>query len=185
MSIKKFITDSYRSPVFAAFLVFILPMIYSLIINKDWNTLFYSIPTTIWVILILLFIIWIITIAIRKKMNYYSLYIGYAPTFGWQSIGEISYEGVIWKIRTPNQYLNFPDRFEEEEIDIDVEIPPRCPNCKTKLEKSDKIYWYTWQCVRCNFKKRTWNNFSKIQERVEKVAERDIETLREQMHDEN
>jgi len=182
MGIKTFLTESYRSPVLATLLVFILPFVYSIITNNDWTTIFYSIPQGIWFFLIIILIIWITTINIRRKMYFYSIPFESMPPFGWIDIGEWMYDGVIWKARAPNPG---PYHFRDEKPSIDIEYYPRCPKCKTKLEQTDAFLWYNWNCVRGDFSKRTWNTFSKIRNRVEKVVERDLEIAEEQYNANN
>ena len=87
MGIKYFLTESYRSPVLAALLVFILPFVYSILTNKDWIGIFYSIPKIFWIFIAFLLLFWIIIIAIRRKMSYYSFPVGFIPTFGWNRYG--------------------------------------------------------------------------------------------------
>lgn len=175
MTIKKFLTESYRSPVGAALLTLILPYIYAIFTNKDWIAVIYNIPKEIWIFLAILLLLWIITISIRRKMSFYHSPYGIVPTFGWINVGEWEYDGVIWKARTPN-----PGPFPDKKPSIYIENTPRCPICKTELEQSDKFYWYSWSCVRCSFRKITWNTFSKVEERVEKIVKRDIEVAEEE-----
>lgn len=174
MELKDFLILSYRSPVFAGILIPILFYLYSIIINENWLTLIYSIPPLIWQILTLIFVVWIITISIRRHMSYYSLPFGFIPMGGWEDIGTYQYDGVIWRLRIP---MERP--FGNKEPHINIDPHPRCPKCETKLENIDKYYWYSWKCVRCNFKKRTWNTFRKDAERVEKLVEREIEIEKE------
>jgi glutaredoxin-related protein len=177
MGIKKFLTESYRSPVLAALLVFILPFVYSIITNTDWTTIFYSIPQGIWVFLIILFLIWITTIAIRRKMSSNSFPMASGnPMFGWNDLGEEAYGGVLWKVRIANPG---PYDFDNEKRLPDIEYNPRCPKCKTKLEQNDKFLWYNWNCVYCDFSMKIWDTFSKMRDKVEKVAERKLEVAKE------
>ncbi|MCC7551635.1 MAG: hypothetical protein KO316_09165 [Methanobacterium sp.] len=179
MNILKFITESYRSPVFAGIVVLILPYIYSILAKKDWYSVFISIPTIFWVVLIIILVFWIISIAIRKKMSYGSVPIGFKPTYGWIDIGKLLYHDVIWKVRTINPGP-FSNPFDTSKPSIYLENPPRCPNCETQLEIVDNYYWYVWNCVRCDFKKRTWDTFKKTEERAKLIAKRDIEMIEEE-----
>ena len=182
MGIKKFLTESYRSPVFAAILTIILPFAYSIYVNKNWAAVFNSIPSEIWYFLIILSILWIIIIFIRRKMLFNSFPIAFAPTYGWIYIEDLMYQGVIWKVRTPN-----PGPFSTRggKPSIYIEPSPRCPKCKTKLEQSDAFYCYNWNCVNCNFSKKTWNTFDKVENRVEKIAERRLEIAEEEYNAKN
>jgi len=187
MSFKKFLTESYRSPVAATILVLISPFVYSLFVNKDWIAVYSSIPQFIWVILLIILLLWFLTIIIRRKMSYHSgpFSVG-APYYGWRDLGELPYFNVIWKIRTPNPDP-IPDPFDirNKKLSIDVEYFPRCPNCKTKLEMSDNLYWYSWFCVGCGFNLKTWNTFDRVRHRAEKIAERELEIMEEQSDRQN
>ncbi len=172
MSIKEFLTISYRSPVLAAFFTIIAPFLYSIITNRDWISIYNSIPQNLWIFLVILFVIWIISIAVRKKMMYITHPYGSSPGYGWKDLGYWSYNDVLWKARIPNPG---PFSGNNKITSIDIEYEPRCPQCKTKLEENDSFYWYTWNCVNCDFKKKTWNNFIKSNARAEKYVEGQIE----------
>ena len=62
-------------------------------------------------------------------------------------------------------------------IRIRVSLTPRCPECETELEES-KNFWggYKWNCVKCNWNKRSKDNFSTIYKQVERIVQREMET---------
>lgn len=174
MKIKDWIFERYLPALLVSITIIVGGPILSYLLTGNWITIFISIPITIWMLILTVFLIWFIIILIRKKMHYYTLPFGYVPMDGWLTIGDIDYEGVKWRVRTPRP-TPMDIRRKDEIPSIDIEMPPRCPKCETELETSDSYLWYSWNCVNCGFKKRTWNSSSKIKHRVNKIAKREIE----------
>ena len=66
-----------------------------------------------------------------------------------------------------------------ESENIEVEIPPRCPQCKTELEETKKFWGgYKWGCVNCGFTKKNSESWYIERDRVEKIAKRKFEMER-------
>lgn len=132
-------------------------------------TLINPVPLIYWIALSLITIICLSIMFIQKKMEYNELFAYANPIYGWQTIDQIKYSKVLWRIRVPNHSAI-------SSSSIDIEVPPRCPKCETQLEQSDNYLWYTWHCIdeNCNFNKRTWNNMYKVKKWVNKVATRKL-----------
>ncbi len=71
--------------------------------------------------------------------------------------------------------------YEEALISIDIEsieidVPPRCPHCKTKLEEKQRFLGgYKWICVGCDFSKNNKDSFYKEEDRAKMRAEASME----------
>ena len=124
--------------------------------------------------------LWIAIVLIRKRFESIKpsgVVVTSASRFGYEEIGELDYEGVKWKVIAPlphpSSFNRSPDLTPSR---IRVRTPPRCPECGTKLEES-KSFWggYIWECVGCGFKKRSKESFYTVDDRVEKLAQRDVE----------
>jgi putative oxidoreductase len=77
------------------------------------------------------------------------------PKYGWDTIETHRYRRVDWPIQIP-----VPGPLHRHTFSIDalhVDVPPRCPKCRTELEESRRFpYGFSWKCVGCGFK--THNN---------------------------
>lgn len=124
----------------------------------------------IWLLIpISLIVIGIIIIIIRFR-QIKSGYVG-GLVFGvhdYPTKYEYDYEGVIWRIGIRDIAMSASD--------VEVKIPPRCPNCKTELEQS-KSFWggRKWKCPRGDFMKKSKKSFFELSESIEKIVRRDWE----------
>ncbi len=92
------------------------------------------------------------------------------PLYGWEDMGELTYKGVIWKIRLAVHSM-VPENMRL--TDIEVDTPPRCPKCKTEIEQKHTLLGrYLWSCVNCSFKRRNGESYYKEAERANKIARR-------------
>jgi len=173
MEIKDWILNHYLPGLLVALTIIILTAIYSVIKTGNGITIYTEIPIIIWIIIAIILLIWIIIVFIRNRMNDNTFPMGFVPRGEWVNIGSEKYGGVIWRIKQPKPvYLT---NIRNDTSSIQVESTPRCPNCETELDIKDKYLWYSWWCVECGFKLRTWNNNEKIKRLVEKKVERKLE----------
>lgn len=178
MKIFKYLIDNYVNPVIVVILTTIIVALVSRVSSGKWEEWFILIPLIIWKIFVVLIILWIIIIFIFKRAKYLKdsdgpfFHSSYAAPYGWISLMNFNYNDVIWRIRSPKSdpYGSFSKSF------IEVETPPRCPNCETELEQSHSFWGgYIWKCVMCNFKKRNRESFYVEGKRAEKIAKRNLE----------
>lgn len=169
----QFFNDLFK---FLENLVIISLMVFSVItggILSWWmqNPFLLIIPVILLVLLSLVFLIFRIVDQKRRSNRFHIVGIQ-NPLWGWRYLDDISYVGVIWKIRVPknNQF----DIFEIQDLKgLIAETPPRCPVCGTELEESKNIWGrYVWSCVNQDFKKSSKNNFYSESDRAEKIARR-------------
>lgn len=179
MKISVNLREEIIASVIAGLLVFLIISVLSTIKTGNWLKWFYLIPNIIWLISGLIIFSWVVIILVHKRIKKLKrpsavvFGIPSPPAFGWRDIGKINYAGVVWKIREPA-----PDPFGSlipyrrgSPLKIDVETPPRCPNCETELEELESFWGgYIWKCVRCGFRKRSRDSFYREAERVEKLA---------------
>ncbi|MFX0208573.1 MAG: hypothetical protein ACFFDT_21505 [Candidatus Hodarchaeota archaeon] len=167
-------------PLLVAFLTPLLASLGSYFITGDVLNWFSRIPDWGWNAFVGFIGVWIIIVLIRNRLESIKPSGVRATTisrYGYEEIGEIDYEGVKWKVIAPlphpSSFNRSPDLTPSR---IRVSIPPRCPECGTKLEES-KSFWggYNWECVGCGFKKRSRESYYTIDDRVEKLAQRDVE----------
>ncbi len=68
-----------------------------------------------------------------------------------------SFEGVVWAYRgviLGSPPINPGDPPPDiEPSTLEVELPPRCPSCRTDLEESRFSRFYRWKCVGCGWRK--------------------------------
>ena len=183
MKIIKFLLNEIVAPLIVALLTPILIAIYSNFKTGNWKQSFYNIPFFIWLTISIIIILWIILITIKRRIKFISkndnpsIRSFYNSRLERKSLGEINFAGVIWKVDAV-----LPDMWELQDninfyaMDIDIEIPPRCPSCKTEIEEI-RSFWggYIWKCVRCGFNIRNSSSFYKEASRVEKIARRECE----------
>ncbi|GEM_PF-1928145 len=173
-------------PLVAPILTLIIIGIASKITTGDRMKWFGRISTIIWIIFGVFLCLWFILIVIRKrikeiqKLNDDRILAASNPTFGWTSVGEFNYSGVVWVVRVP---APAPWDFGPSKISpssIDVETPPRCPKCKTELEQSHSFWGgYVWKCVGCELQKRNRDSYYREAERAKKIARREWEKRQE------
>lgn len=102
------------------------------------------------------------------------------PRYGWEEYTRIDYDGVRWVIlrdgRGPDAKRVFP-RNNPRPSQIRIEIPPRCPNqnCDTGLRETEHSWGgFTWNCINCEFKKRSKASFCEASKDVELLARRRV-----------
>jgi ribosomal protein L37AE/L43A len=78
---------------------------------------------------------------------------------------------VTWEVQLPESSLTY----SPSPSDINVEIPPRCPTCKTKLQEKKGLIGYKWSCINCNFKVNNQDSYYETSKKVKIFIERDIE----------
>ncbi len=109
----------------------------------------------------------------RQPRNWPIVAAGWAPLYGWRRF-EKDYAGVVWRLRLPiRTALQNPDPDH-----LRVDVPPRCPRCKTELEERPHLLGgYTWSCadVECRFRLRSRAPILAVADQVGKVARRDLE----------
>lgn len=155
----------------------------------SWTKWFEQIPTWALVLIATMLISWFIAIFILRRLktiqenDYIGIYSGKSNyPWGYIDRGEVQHAGVIWKVRepAPNPIQSFKS-YQEELSSIDPELieidgPPRCPRCKTKLEERQR-FWvgYSWSCVSCDFSKKNKDSFYKEADQAKKRAEASLE----------
>ena len=95
------------------------------------------------------------------------------PAWGYTTVGNLTYQEVVWRIRVPAQppWQSFSWKESRAER-VDVEIPPHCPKCDTELEEIETFLGdYRWTCIRCNFMKKNCISFYYEAVRAEKLAQ--------------
>lgn len=89
-----------------------------------------------------------------------------------QKIDAVTYQGVSWDIVAPARHPRetLEDYTGRLPAIGEARIPPKCPKCGVQLEeKKGMIFGYTWRCVSCNFRKRSWDPFFTEGGRAEKI----------------
>lgn len=138
------------------------PIIYSLLIssytNKSFTYVLSTIPRYFYFFFIIPLIIYCIyKITSKKKQEGIICVLNFYNSDKYKKYDEIEHNGLLWFITIPKIFFN------EEIINIyQVDPKPRCPNCKMKLKFSNKLFYYKWKCMNCNYNKRTLNHEDKI-----------------------
>lgn len=178
MKIFKYLIDKYINPVIVTIITTTIIALGSKAYTGKWLEWFKLVPLTTLKIFGVLIFLWIIIIFIFRRVKYLKYLDGpfaassYTAPYGWISLGNIEYNKVIWRIRSPKKdpYGSYSKSY------IDVETPHRCPNCETELEQSHSFWGgYIWKCVMCDFKKRNRESYYREEKRVEKIARRTLE----------
>jgi ribosomal protein L37AE/L43A len=105
-----------------------------------------------------------------------SVFVGHISLYGTREF-EVVVGGLRWRLQVPQQ----PpwQQFDPAAVGIrtiQIDIPPRCPNCGTELEERPRFWGgYLWSCVKCTFVLKRPNNFRNESERVLKIARRNWE----------
>lgn len=155
----------------------------SKMINGDWLGWFKKIPWFAWLIVLLLLLLYIIYIRIQSRMQQLRGFgVGAiamsSPRYGWVHIGKMDYADVQWLVRVPRP-SGLSRSLEDENISsksIEVDVPPRCPECGTELEEYPSFWGgYSWNCVSCRFRKHKRNSYYVIAKQAEKIARREWE----------
>jgi len=184
MKISRFFLDKIVAPLLVMLLTPVAISIGSKIVTGDWLKWFVLIPNILWIVSGLFILLWIIVIAIRKRVKQLrkldansGIFVIPNPFWKWIPIGELNYAGVVWIFCAPA-----PDPWEDlnpsriYSSSIVVKIPPRCPRCGTEIEESHSFWGgYIWRCVKCGFRKRNRGSYYKESDRAEKIAKREWE----------
>jgi len=173
--------DKIVAPLLVAVLTPITIGIVSKINSGDWMKLFGLIPNKLWIVFGLVIFLWIVIIVIRRRIKQLQksnagprIFVISTPPFGWINIGKLNYAGVVWRIRAsaPPPWESF-NPLRVSPSSIEVETPPRCPECETELEESQRFWGgYIWKCVGCGFLKKNRDSYYKESKRAEKIARR-------------
>jgi len=182
MKAVNLLLDKIIIPILLAFLIPVVTGIGSKASTGNWLEWFASVPSQVWITLVIIFALWILVVAIRyrikhlRKEGHSSISIISAPYGGWRTIGKLKYADVIWIVRAPAPPLL---ELEPEPItphDLDIDTPPRCPKCETEIEQTQSFWGgYIWKCVRCGFRKRNRDSYYQEEDRVKKIAKREWE----------
>ncbi len=188
MSINKFLPyllEHYINPI----IIFIVcTAILSVDSDVSNNVIFSSlkqIPSIYYKGGIVFGILWVVCILIynhiKKQRDYSPAFVKRAsPRHGWKELGPVEHKSILWTVRIP-QNSRMSGRSKISILDdIDIKIPPECPECNTELvEKKNIIGFYTWSCPhpKCNFK-NGWNKNSWDTEKsnVKKIVKRDMKS---------
>jgi len=179
--IFQLILDRLVFPLFVFILTPIVAIIGSEVSTGEWLGWISKVPTLAYFIVTLVMVLWLSVILVRKRLNYLreqDAGIGIAivsnPIFGWIELDEIRYKEVIWRTRTPAPGIG--GSFDPKELSpdaIQVQTPPRCPECQTEIEESHSFWGgYLWRCVQCGFMKRNRDSFYREFRRAERIAQR-------------
>jgi hypothetical protein len=159
----------------------------SRIATGDWTKWFRLIPKPVWIGLVLVILVWVAIILIRKRLKQIResdagppVAVSVVSLYGTVSIATVDRAGVLWGVHA---HRPSPFPFEPSDIhpsSIYVIPPPTCPKCETELEESHSFWGgYVWRCVRCGFKKRNQDSFSREAERAERIARRKWQEMQE------
>ena len=142
----------------------------SRLLTGEWLTWLKAIPWWVFVLFVSAIALWIIggyvvrRKRILKERNLPAEKFGFAiPRWGYTSVGNLNYKGVVWRIRIPTPaQSDFWDVSEQRTLRVDIATPPHCPKCDTELEEMETFFGkYKWTCVRCKFSKKndiSWDN---------------------------
>jgi len=187
MKAVNLLLDKIIVPILLAFLIPVVTSIGSKVSTGNWLEWFATIPSQVWITLVIIFALWILVIAIRyrfkhlRKEGQSPISIISVPYGGWRNIGKLKYADVIWIVRAPAPpwYELNPEPITPHDLDIDT--PPRCPKCETELEQAQSFWGgYVWKCVKCGFQKRNRESYYKEEERAKKIARREFEMYQSQ-----
>jgi hypothetical protein len=179
--------DKIIAPIITGLVIFIVTSIGSKASTGNWLMWFTTIPKPVWVTVATLLVLWILASAIHRRIKHLRKEnwsppkpLRWESLGGWENIFPIKYAGVIWNVRVPVETSTFKRRVVLTLSALDIEIPPRCPDCGTKLEQAESFWGrYVWKCLNCRFHKRNRDNFSKEERRVIKLAERRFEEIQQ------
>jgi len=190
MKAVNWLFDKIIVPIIVALLIPIATSIGSKASTGNWLEWFAATPKPVWVTVAIILALWILVSAIHRRIkhlrkeNWSPVSIRFAPSGGWRTIDTIKYAGVIWNVRVPVTDCTFKLKEVLTPHDLDIETPPRCPNCRTELEQAQSFWgWYVWKCVHCGFHRRNRERYYKEAERVGKIVRSKFESYQSQAKD--
>lgn len=115
---------------------------------------------------------------VRLKKSWPLVLGGRSSLYGWRHFG-LEYGGVEWRFRIPLPGpLSASDLSAYTVEELSVDVPPRCPTCKTELEERTTLWgMYRWHCIGCRFQIRQRASFYQVAGQVEKIGRRHLEEL--------
>jgi len=187
MKVINLLLDKIVVPVLLALLIPIVTGIGSKASTGNWLEWFASVPSQVWITLAIIFAFWILVIVIRTRIKHLHkesqspISIISIPYGGWRNVGKLKYADVIWIVRAPATPWYELDPKPITSQDLDIDIPPRCPECETEIEQTQSFWGgYIWKCVKCGFQKRNRESYYREEERAKKIARRDFEMYQSQ-----
>ncbi len=95
--------------------------------------------------------------------------------YGWLT-SEFEYASVAWRIHVPVPGP-LTTRADLEPDTLEVETPPRCPECGVELVESRRswVRGRKWSCDGCGFVVNHQSSFYVVRGTVERIARRDLE----------
>lgn len=183
MGIKDFMLKNGLVPAVVKFSGLIAVFLFFLIVTGRLFDLFKEIPLHMYALFLLLVTGLLVTVLTKKRFDEIKLYNNSVNTFGiatsvygLEKICEFPYEHVIWIIQSPKSPPWGSSSYNLSLEDIEVSIPPRCPECKTELEQKAHFWGsFGWTCVDCGFKCQSKQEWYRVAERVKKIVKRKFE----------
>lgn len=160
----------------------IIISVLSKVTTGNWMKWFSILPKIFWIIFGVFILFWLVIIVIYKRFKKIREYFlpGESmvrfPEFYKviNLIKKLDYAGVKWVIIVPERMYDKLSNDSLREISsawIEVDTPPRCPNCEAELEQSLGFFGgYVWKCIVCGFKKRNRNSYYIEVERAKRIA---------------
>jgi len=165
---------NFLYPLLVVAVVAAASMIYSRVSTGDFLAYFAKLRLYQWLLItIAVFLTFamakIVSIA-KQPLTSSTLHSGptQADNTSYQELGEHLYQGVLWPVlqraTLRSDVVPSPDDFR-------VDIPPRCPNCKTDLDER-KIFGgrLVWSCPRGDFRTTSSISYLAMQETVQKLV---------------
>lgn len=173
------IWDYIISGIISTSFPIILPLIYAYITKTPVKTML-ELPIYIYIILFIPLIVWIIRILIKAKMEEGVEY--YLPNYMTEYIAfnNIEYKELCWIVEIPKKYEGYDISVIKNHFRVSYN--PLCNTCGTELEFTKNDMWYTWNCINCNFVKRTWISKDRLVSRAEKKFKRKLELKEEELN---
>jgi ribosomal protein L37AE/L43A len=103
-----------------------------------------------------------------KKINNLQYLIKDPEAYPYQR-PDYPHKGVYWEVWATRKRPRKGDSLR-------VRAAPKCPECRREMEEN-KTFWgkFSWTCIKCGFKLINEDSSAKESERVEKLAEADLE----------
>ena len=180
MKVLEIVQKDILAPVLVAILAPLVVGLFSTLRTGQWSSYFDRIPVGAWAAFAVLVVVWLIYAFVRRRRDELrqldsgvSAFVVTTPLYGWRAIMEFSYADVTWRVRGPRR-TPFDDRTLPSEVE--VETPPRCPECKTELEQRHRFWGgYLWWCVGCSFRRKSRESYYREPDRAQRIANRWLE----------